>query len=125
MPPRDEAGVSHIHVDVATGTVPADDDPILLDQVLEIAALDAGYRVPLVVRAPLHSRGARGLRLQREKGPRIAFRRHRVRGHNQITHFTALFSGTHFRKVHCLLTNRCINVGLVGVTCAAPMCLSG
>lgn len=77
MPPRNEAGVSHIHVHIAPGAIPADDDPILLDQVLEIPAVDASYRVPLIVGAPLHPRRARWLRLQREKGPGIAFRRHR------------------------------------------------
>lgn len=59
--PRYEARVTHVHVHLALGAIPADDDALLSDQVLELAALKLGdHARHVLVRGPLHVSRATG-----------------------------------------------------------------
>lgn len=70
MTPRYEARVAHVDVHLALGAIPADDDALLPDQVLELATLELGdHARHVLVRGPLHVSWATGHRLERVQRP--------------------------------------------------------
>lgn len=70
--------MSHVHIDLPAARVAADDDTLLPDEVLEVAAVQArdGHRGRLL--RPLHLGGRRRRRLERQQRPGVALRAARV-----------------------------------------------
>lgn len=72
MPARDEAGVSHVDIYFAAAGVAPDNDSLLADEVLEVPAVEARDGDAGRLLRPLHLRGRRRSRLEREQRPRVA-----------------------------------------------------
>lgn len=82
VPPGYETRVAHVDVDLALAAVPADGDAPLAHHVLELPALEPGYRGALGLgQVPLHPRRAGRGRFQGEQGPGVALLCPRVRRH--------------------------------------------